>query len=289
MPPTPQNKPVAFHLRGMDVTEVRSSAGRAANLPSTLVISPGRYRVHGRTYHLDHEGLYRFIIPGQDNQQRIVYQGDVFSLLSAICWICSHGARDNARTHAELCRMAMTEKIIVTCGNLSQFALDLLAGLGVPLRRVAGTTLQELNGYNNGHQLLEVWLDGRWTLVDLDTKRFFVRRGKRLNLMEFCHAVITGDYRFELISAAIPLAVGLFTVQGFDYGLWMEGAFTGDSALRAWYRRVMMVPIQIDQGSWFTSDSPATLSRIKKLYPNRGLQFLLPEEFRRRFYSLRKG
>lgn len=285
MPSEPKNLPVAFHLCGMNATELPPSSGRAANLPSSLVIPPGRYRVHGKTYLLDPQGLYRFMLPGRDNQQRIVYRDDVPSLLSAVAWLSSHGARDNGKSHGELCRLAMTEKLIVTCGDVSQFALDLFTGLGVPARRVGGKTLRELNTYNNGHQLLEVWLDGRWALVDLDTKRMFVRRGRRLSLLEFRNVVPAGQFDFERISAAAPLAVGLFTVHGFDYGLWMEAAFSNDDALRAWYQRVMMVPIQHDENSWCTFSSPDERRRFERLYPDHGYRFLTPDEFRRRFYS----
>jgi len=285
MPAEPKNKPMAFHLCRMKVSELLPVAGHAADLPPTLVIPPGRYRVHGKSYALKRQGLYRFLFPGHGNQQRIVYQDDVPSLLSAICWICSHGSRDNKKSHQELCGIAMAEKLIVTCGDLSQFALELFAGLGLPSRRVGSTTLQALNTYDNGHQTLEVWLDGRWTLVDLDMKRMFHRRGKRLNLPEFCAAAATGDFSFEPISAATPLAVGLFKVQGYDYGLWMETAYSNDAALRAWYQRVMMVPIQINQDSCFTVFAPGDRRRFERLYPNRGHRFLSPEEFYQKFYS----
>lgn len=284
MPTQPQNESMAYRLCGMNVAELRPTSGKAPDLPKTLVIPPGSYRILGRTWSLKQQGLYRFFLPGGENHQRIIYRDDVFALLSAISWLCSHGNRDNGKTFDEKCAIALNGKLIVTCGDISQFAHQLLGRLGVASRQVASTTLHDLNTYNNGHVLLEAMLDGRWVLVDLDTKRMFLKRGKRLSLLEFSQACIADDYRFEMISAAVPLAVGLFTIKDYDYDLWMETAFGDEAAVRTWYQRVMMIPIQIDNGSWFTTRSSADLRRFQKLYADRGMKYLPLAEYRRRFY-----
>ena len=58
------NTPLAYHLCGVESRAFAAVAGKAAVLPAELVIPPGRYSVHGRTYALKREGLYRFIMPG---------------------------------------------------------------------------------------------------------------------------------------------------------------------------------------------------------------------------------
>ena len=70
-------------------------------LPSSLVIAPGRYAFRGKTYDLQKQGLYRFIYPNKENQQRIVYDtngGNVEALLSGLAWCVSHGNSDDSKS-----------------------------------------------------------------------------------------------------------------------------------------------------------------------------------------------
>lgn len=277
------NEPLAYYMIGTTSGVVRAAAGRAAPLPDELVIPPGRYSVHGRTYALKREGLYRFLMPGEDNQQRIVFRKDALALLSGVAWATSHGSRDDKLTVEDWLRIARTQKLIITCGNVARLGHHLLTRADVPARLVGSCTLGKLNNYDNGHSLMEAFLDGRWTLVDLDVKKLFRRGGKRLSLLEFSDAVAADDYEFEPISAAAGIAVGAFVENGYDYGLFMECGFSTEAGLRKWYRRIMQVPsIRSPEGRFFTVRTTAQRRRAEACYPY--LAYLPREEFMRRFY-----
>jgi hypothetical protein len=72
-----------------------SSITECNKLPDSLFINPGQYSYYGNNYNLEKAGVYRFMYPGVDNEQRIVYNGDVDTLLSSISWIVSHGNSDD--------------------------------------------------------------------------------------------------------------------------------------------------------------------------------------------------
>src|ERR1043166_9490629 len=170
MSPRIRNQPLAFHLCGLESYPIKPVKGPGKRLPSKLVLPPGRYTVHGKTYALHREGLYRFLNPTVENQQRISYRNDRISLLSAICWTTSHGWRDEGKSPEQLQTMALREKLVIICGSVARLAVAILTEQGIPARVVQAKTLDKLNTYDNGHVLMEAWLEGSWTLVDPDVK-----------------------------------------------------------------------------------------------------------------------
>jgi hypothetical protein len=283
--PLAGNRPCAFHLFNRSVTRVAPSAGKAANLPRRLVIPPGRYRVHGKVYDLKVEGLYRLIDPMRDNQQRIVYRKNPLALISALCWLQTHGNRDDKKEYNELAKQALTSKLIRTCGPACAFAKEVLRRQGIRARTVGVKTLKELNGYDDGHVLLEVLLGRKWILIDMDLNAVFVRKGKRLSLLELLPWIQRGGYQIERISGSIGLAIGAFHDGGYDYCLWAESVFHSEEGLRNWYRRIMMFPTISDETCWFfTTRSSSDCRRAKHLYPQICVNYLPWADFQERFY-----
>jgi len=275
----------AWYLYGVDTAPVLSLEvpASAPSLPEGLIIRPGIYRVHDRIYNLEREGLYRFIRPGQDNRQCIVYRGDIEALLSALCWIHSHGSRDDSGKFEELKVLASKEKLIMTCGPYSNFTHRLLEEQGIKSRVVASRALYERNGYDDGHVLIEVYLDGRWVLCDIDQHVFFTNMGRRLSLLDLSLKIPSGDYRLEHLASSMPLAVSSFKEDGYDWGLWMETAIHSEETLRRWYGRIMMLPVISDAEGSFCAGNEKDRAGIERLWP--GLKFLTVDEFRKRFYS----
>jgi hypothetical protein len=72
----------------------------AQALPGQLITKPGIYKAGDQCAVLDRQGLYRFVQADLTVQHRIVYQDDLKSLLSAICWIHTHGFTDNKLDNA---------------------------------------------------------------------------------------------------------------------------------------------------------------------------------------------
>ena len=278
------NKPLAFHLVGRQVQALKPLAVAAAALPRKLVIEPGVYRVHGKTWNLAREGLYRFLFPGVGNHQRIVYRRDPVALLSALSWISSHGDRDNRKSVKEWMAIARTGKLILTCGAMARMGQTVCESVGLRARCVAARTLDTLNTYDNGHALLEVQLEGRWTLVDLDIKCLFVKAGRRLSLLEFSSASQRGDYEIEPLAAATGLAMGHFQGDGYDYGPFMETTFYSETGVRRWYKRIMMVPVIPEGQVRYFTGTPAQRRKFARLHPDGNPVGLTPEAFAQRFY-----
>ena len=285
----PVQTPLAFHLDATGVRNLQPVTGTGEDLPDALVLPPGTYTVHGRTYDATAEGLYRFLHPMHDNQQRIVYGKDTHALMSAVCWLQSHGSRDNFKAQEDLLRIAMTGKLILTCGPFSNFAVALLTELGVPIRVVCVKTLLERNGYSDGHVLTEVRLDGRWVVFDPDPHVIYSHAGRRLSLLELVPHVQTDTYDREKLADTVPFAVTEFKdpSSGYDYGLWLETVAARD---RGWrnteFCRVVMIPVIPDEGTyWYTACTPADHERAEVLWADDGLRYLPTAEFRARFYS----
>ncbi len=235
----------AYYLAGLDSTVLMPDRGdKAEILPDQLVIKPGVYQVKGRVYNLNKEGLYRFIQPGDENLQRIVYQKDVISFVSALCWIHSHGTIDdeNWKDVDGLIEKAKTGKLIMTCGPFSNFASKLLTANGIRARSVSSRVMVPENEGDDGHVLVEAFVNGRWVLFDVDSHMMFKRNGRYLNLLDMVIAVRENDYELVKLSSAPRLAVGSFKENGYDYGFWMEASTASDKSLQRWYKRVLRLP-----------------------------------------------
>lgn len=244
------NKPIVFFLVNDTVNRVsKSPMGDGKIIPTQLVIQPGRYDFLGNTYSLDKEGLYRFLLPGKVNAQRIVYKDDLDALLSAVSWIASHGNSDDQKTNTDLSNKALHSKLFITCGNISQWAQYILNDINVKSRLVVGMNIDDWNNYDNGHTLIEVWRERyhKWVLYDLDNNSYFIpsEGDVPLSLLEFSRSIISNNYRIVHLSSDTRLDVSNFnTSDGYSYGFFSEEVNVN---IRHWYRRVMQVPLIFDQ------------------------------------------
>jgi hypothetical protein len=281
-----QNAIEAFHLTGCKVRCITPASDPAEPLPETLVVAPGEYSVMGQEYSLHAEGLYRFLHPMVENRQCIVFEKDVIALMSAVGWLATHGYRDNGKSFEEVEEIARRGKIVLTCGDCSRFATQLLGALKIPIRTVQVRTLQECNGYNDGHVLTEVQLEGKWVVYDPDNSgSLFSSQGRRLNLVELIQRMRHNDYRREPLAANVNVAIGLFSREGYDYDLWYETVAADADLWRESYHRVMMIPIISENGQpYFTAFSEEERRRALELHTNCDLAYLSPEEFTARFY-----
>ena len=286
--PADPSKPLTYHLRGCAVRDVSPlrDLSPASQLPDSLIMPPGTYSVHGETYDATEEGLYRFLYPLHADEQRVVYQDDLFALMSGVGWLHSHGSRDNFKDFDELTRIALTGKLILTCGPFSDFVVRLFGQLGLPIRVVCVKTLLEPNGYNDGHVLTEVQLEGRWVVFDPDPSVMYTHEDRRLSLLELIPHVQADDYAAEPLTKATPFALTDFRNREgtYDFGLWYETLLADPArGRREGLRRVMMIPVIPDAGEYYyTVYAEADRQRAEQLWP--GMRYLPRDEFRSRFY-----
>lgn len=133
----------------------------AAQLPNTLVVRPGVYRVGSRSYGLWREGFYEL-----GTRRAVVADArtPVSTIVSGVAWALGFDGNDEQLWGALALPEAITRRVSLTCGYQVDAVRVALAQLGHPARAVA---LSNRNRGGGSHTLLEVWADGRWTLYDV--------------------------------------------------------------------------------------------------------------------------
>jgi len=277
--------PFVYHMAYEDVTLIDPlPSGAGDPLPDSLVMPPGDYVFAGAVYPLWNEGAYRFVIPGQENNQRLVYAGGVENLLSGLSWVQSHGYSDGGKTTEELKTKAQYDKLSMACGDIAKFAVEILQEQGVRARLVCGLTLEEWNGWNDGHTAVEVFLDpyDKWVFCDLDNNAYYVQVTSPISVVEFSESISQGDYEIERIAGDFKANVSDLEKDGFDYLFATELNLSTDEGLRAWLERVMQVPMIYDNGLFYFFDAE-NRERIES--HSAQYRYMEKSEFMEKFYQ----
>ncbi len=154
------------------------------NLPSeNLVVQPGVYSLWsgGGAICLEKEGLYRIMDrKNMRSFQVIVFKNEVWELVNAVAKLFLYGnSDDNLRLH-EWTKIAVQRHILQQCGPCASSVFRLLQSLGVKARVVG---LKEKDG-SGGHVINEVFIEGKWVLIDFINKKFFVNEmGHKVSLL----------------------------------------------------------------------------------------------------------
>ena len=282
------NIPQAYFAYQTSINEViaDSSLVDSKVLPAKLLISPGHYTFENLSYDLTKEGLYRFYLPEIENQQRIVFNGNIDSLLSSIAWIYSHGNSDNNKSIEELNDKALHSKIFGTCDNISHWVKHNLDEHEIKSRVVQTLTIEDWNTYNNGHTMIEIYRNDldKWVLYDLDNNAYFSANNKPLSLLEFQESVANNNYNMHFISSDTRNDISDFKEnKGYDYAFFAEGINSNEDTLRNWYDRVIQIILisDSDNNLYFYNEEYREQTEI---YSNQ-YKFLEYKEFAHRFYD----
>lgn len=284
------NTPIVFHLLFTDVNRIINDESKVNSklLPNELIISPGKYTFAGNIYDISNEGLYRFILPSQTNEQRIVFDGkNINSLMSAVSWIYSHGNSDNSKSFEEINSKALNSKIFGTCGAISVWIQSILESQNIKSRIVQTLTLDDWNTYDNGHTMIEVYRNDikKWVLYDLDGNAYFSQNGIPLSLIEFVDAVKNNNYEIHILASDTTLDVSNFLAENtYDYAFYAESVYANENTQKNWYKRVIQIPmIGENEFSYFTTSSDEERKRMG-IYASHH-RFLTSDEFYSKFYS----
>lgn len=201
--------------------------------------------------------------------------------MSAIAWTVTHGNTDDFLTFTEQYERALTSKLVLTCGQATLFAQELLRRNNIPSRIALSLTLDTWNSYDNGHTMIEVFMNNGWVLYDLDNNiKIKNKSGRGASFLEFIDGVRDHSYESVKIANDTTLDVSSFRSKaGFNYGFYGELV---SADIPRWYRRVVQVPlIQGDDGKFYFFDS-ANRSRIESYSPD--FRYMDREEFMETFY-----
>ncbi|KFM18800.1 hypothetical protein AAA799P11_01009, partial [Marine Group I thaumarchaeote SCGC AAA799-P11] len=279
-----KNTIVAYHMLFKKIEYLQPNIETKENrLPENLIIKVGNYTFERQSFELKEEGLYRFSLVGERNEQRIVYQENLDALLSGIAWIYSHGNSDNGKSTEEITKKSTKTKIFATCGGISNWIIEILNEKEVKSRVVSTLTLDKWNNYDNGHTMIEVYDEKlkKWVLYDLDNNRFFIHNNTRLSLLEFVDAVKENRYEFGYLSNDIELDISNFSSKSYDYSFVMEPMHSDEELLKKWYERVIQVPLikEGEKNYFFDSENKELISKYSHRY-----QYLDENEFLAKFY-----
>ena len=282
------NTPQAYFAYQTSINEIIAdySLVDSKTLPDELLIAPGYYEFQDLNYDLTKEGLYRFYLPEIENQQRIVFDSNVDSLLSSIAWIYSHGNSDNNKSVEELDDKALHSKIFGTCDNISHWIKHILDDRQIKSRVVQTLTIEDWNSYNNGHTMIEIYRDdfNKWVLYDLDNNAYFSVNQIPLSLLEFYESINKENYNIHFLADDTKNDVSNFKGNdGYDYAFFAESINSNENTLRDWYNRVVQVVIISDTENNYYFYDQKHREQIEN-YSNQ-YKFLEYEEFIQKIYN----
>lgn len=275
------NKPSLFYFTNyseLNTIFPMDDSEKSEAFPISLIMNPGIYSLEGNLFQMKKEGLYRFSFSNGKNYQRIVYNDSLLVLISSICKILSHGYADREKDYLTLKEKALNSKIYATCNFQVEFTKSLLSEVGIKSREIIGVTAKELNGFDDGHNILEFYDPHfkRWILADIDKNRLFADSNYNpISYSEFLSEFSSNSYYFLEISDDINYSNDHIS---FDLSFINDYHNSSDFDYYSWYRRVLaLTSIEIDGKvyTYFRNDSEN--DRVKHFLKN--IIFLEKNEF----------
>jgi hypothetical protein len=227
------------------------------DLPETLILDSGKYCFRGVVCSCCKPGLYRFSAPGIKNQQSIVLeQSDPVASALYLSMLSIRGNRDEKYITKHLRRYASQRLVSLTCGPNARFVHEIMLEHGFRSRVVYSHTLEELNSYNDGHALLEVYkaVENKYVVIDVDKKLYFSFQDAQLSLFELCSLIYQGKkISLHKIFDISAVDWGGFkgSVTGFDYAFIEQGFYFNNESTISCLSRICQVPMMFDDDRWY--------------------------------------
>lgn len=235
-----------FYLFENEEDLIPTTGGTAVLPGGSTFMLPGVYTLGGQSWDCTRAGLYRF---KQENEvffrNRIVAGSpvDLYAVVSAVCWNHIHGAADevigNQQPVSDRGRFFVWR---MRCGYIGNFMSWLMPQFGFTVRQVGVSTLGPTNGYDDGHQVLEVFHGGKWKMFDITNGRYWKdANGVHMSAAEFIAAIAGGAPMPETVKLdgkqrrwdheAVPGGT-------LDMGLYGELCIGTEAQMEAWIRRI---------------------------------------------------
>lgn len=228
-----------------ETSEIPSVTGGVAIPDSSMFMAPGIYKVAGVAYDCTRQGLYRWLYNGQFVQRIVSSEAgstNLGKLISSLCWNHVPGNQTEWSNHQTVSDAGRYRRWVMRCGQITNFAMWLLPQLGFQCRSVTVITTGPLNGYDDGHTVLETLHGNQWRMWDLTNHCYFKDgNGKHMS---------TADLVAHLAaSAELPESVSLSTEKTYssdcagylDMGLYGSHTFRSKESTDEWYRRIFQV------------------------------------------------
>ena len=219
------------------------------DLSDSLIVKPNKFTIANISFNFGKEGLYRVLKPDGSIRHVIVFQGDMYKLLSSICWIVTHGNEHNKLDFNGKQAQATKGKLFLTCSRIVGFTSLILDRYKIKSRVIQTFGSEHLNGYDDEHVLLEVFDPKvqKWILIDLYNNVWFSLEKVKLSLVEYKSALDSSkNIKLEKLSNDAPVDISNFSQNGKNfYGLISENVI-GIENLSRFHKRVMEI-VTIDK------------------------------------------
>lgn len=222
-------------------------AGATAGIPypGSVLTNTGVHLYNGVSYDMAQEGLYRFFNESNGTCfNKIALVGfvgnaDVYKFLSAIAENHVHGTKDNHTYYQGVSNDGRYRMWESQCGYISGFCHWILPQCGFTTRVVNVKTLETLNGWNDGHVVLEVYIDGAWRMFDMTNGVYFTdENDNHMSAQQFITQIAGGgDFPTTVKMDASDKSNAAY-VNGVSLQVWERLYFVTDAQKEVWYRRI---------------------------------------------------
>ena len=238
-----------------------NAPSQAGNLAESIFQPPGFVCVDGCVFDLREEGVYRFYRLPRLSEQRIVWHGDLDTLLSMLGYLWVYGNVDDASDTEAALAAVRGRVIMASCTPLARLAVGVLEAGQITARPVVMMSLGAWGGQDDGHTLVEVRSSEEgWFLYDPSFHLCIVENGRRLCLVDAVKSLKHRRAALERLTG--NAGHGLFRASGLDYGFWVDERLGSDVILYDWYRRMAGVPLVGDGATYaFPADGLAAGDR----------------------------
>jgi hypothetical protein len=247
------------------------AADKAEDVRALPLVVTGKKAVtfEGKAYSVEKEGLYRFIKLPNEVINLISRKDDnaMIPLLRGLSALHIHGNKDE-RIDDAMGKLKSMWTISRTCGPMRDLAYTVLRKqAGFWPRSVITVTNDTLSGFDDGHQMMEVYypLQKKWILVDIDMGYLFQEKGKEtyLDALQFWN-IVRNKKPYELVKLSTKEIDPAFSI-----AMYARVQFSSEAGVKAWYARVYQI-IGID-GKAFAWDEPSK-KRLVEMWGKESLE-----------------
>lgn len=235
-----------FYCMG-EVSDIPLASGAGVIPDASTFMAPGLYKVGGVGYDCRRQGLYRWLYNGQFVQRIVSSEAgacDLKKLLSSISWNHVPGNQTEWNDHQAIFDAGRYRRWVMRCGQIVALMGSLLPQLGFQTRAVTVITTGPLNGYDDGHTVLETKHGSEWRMWDMTSGCYFKdAAGKHMSTADLVALLNSGAPMPERVNLKTEITYSSDCAGYLDMGLYGAYTFGTPQRIEEWYRRVFQVII----------------------------------------------
>ena len=236
---------LAKKFDGAGAAPVATSSPAMALPTGSVWMATGLYSYGGQVFDCTEEGLYRFFNPTTGaTTSRLALKNftggaNLYKVLEGVCWNHVHGAQDTGTSWQAMSNAGMARKWRAQCGTIVGLMVWALNQFGFTARSRNPTTLEPLNGYDDGHVVLETQHGSDWRMWDLTNGVWYRNAsGKHLSTTEFVQAVTAGGALPEAVLLCPFRQNNSDTTGAIDLAVYGDMKTLTPAEREAWVRRI---------------------------------------------------